>query len=161
VDTDTIGEYLNVSAKLQALPIGAWNIILTQFTKRRSRKTERYGLASLLESTTTVDLAADAAAADTYRPCGRPRCWCSRRPGELPQWIAAGPVAWARLGRMLDAADRPLFPTLGAGAAVNAMGGMDASSFASRGPAGLPLVVSYAIAWGRVRGRQQRRARGV
>jgi hypothetical protein len=146
VDTDTVGQYLNVSAKLQALPIGAWNIILTQMETRRSRKTERYGLASLLLSTTTVDLAADAAAADTYGAVWEAALLVFQKTGMLPEWIAAGPVAWARLGRMLDAADRPLFPTLGAGAAVNAMGGMDASSFASRGPAGLPLVVSYAIA---------------
>jgi hypothetical protein len=146
VDTETIGEYLNVSAKLQALPIGAWNIILTQFTKRRSRKTEKYGLASLLESTSGVDLAADATSAQVYEAVWEAALLVFQKTGELPQWIAAGPTAWARLGKLLDAADRPLFPTLGAGAPVNAMGQMDASSFASRGPAGLPLVVSYAIA---------------
>jgi hypothetical protein len=145
VDTETIGEYLNVSQKLQALPIGAWNIILNQFTKRRSRKTERYGLAELMLSTSTQDLAVDASVPDTYAAVWAAALEVFTKTGELPQWIAAGPKGWARLGSMLDAADRPLFPTLGAGAAVNAMGAISASDFMSRGPAGLPLVVSYAI----------------
>jgi hypothetical protein len=145
VETDTIGEYLNVSEKLRALPIGAWNIILNQFTKRRSRKTERYGLTALMGSTSSVPLAVDAGPVDTYEAIWDAALQVFTKTGELPQWIAVGPKAWARLGKMTDAADRPLFPTLGAGAAVNAMGQMDATSFSTRGPAGLPLVVSYAI----------------
>jgi hypothetical protein len=100
VETDTVGQYLNVSAKLQALPIGAWNIILTQMETRRSPvRRRRYGLASLLLSTSTVDLAADAAAADTCTSA----VWAAallvfQKTGMLPEWIAAGPTAWARLG---------------------------------------------------------------
>jgi hypothetical protein len=145
VETETVGEYLNVSEKLRALPIGAWNIILAQFTKRRSRKTERYGLAEITLSTSTVDLALDAAVPIVYAAVWEAALMVFTKTGELPEWIVVGPKAWARLGQMLDAADRPLFPTLGAGAAVNAMGSVDATTFASRGPAGLPLVVSYAI----------------
>jgi len=145
VDTDTVGEYLNVSEKLRALPIGAWNIILNQFTKRRSRKTERYGLSALMGSTSAVPLAVDAGSVEVYEAIWDAALQVFVKTGELPQWIACGPKAWARLGKMTDAADRPLFPTLGAGAAVNAMGSVDATTFATRGPAGLPLVVSYAI----------------
>lgn len=145
VETQTVGEYLNVSEKLRALPIGAWNIILARFAKRRSRKTERYGLAEVRESTTAVPLAADADADAVWEAVWDAALQVFLKTGELPQWIAAGPTGWARLGRLRDAAGRPLFPTMAAGASVNSMGRMDATTFASQGPAGLPLAVTYAI----------------
>jgi len=143
VDTETIGEYLNVSQKLLSLPIGALNIILARFAKRRSRKTERYALTEIMQSTSTVDLAADAGPADVYDAVWDAALTVFLKTGELPQWIAAGPTGWARLGRLLDAAGRPLFPTMGVG--VNAMGSLDAGTFASTGPAGLPMAVTYGI----------------
>jgi len=145
VETDTVGEYLNVSEKLRSLPIGAWNIILARFTKRRARKTEKYGLAALRGSTSGVDLAADAGADDVYDAIWEAALQVFLKTGELPQWIAAGPTGWARLGSLRDAAGRPLFPTMAAGASVNSMGRMDASTFQSTGPAGLPLAVTYGI----------------
>jgi HK97 family phage major capsid protein len=145
VETQTVGEYLNVSEKLRALPIGAWNIILARFTKRRARKTERYALAEVRESTTAVDLAADADADAIYDAIWAAALAVFQKTGELPQWITAGPTGWARLGALRDAAGRPLFPTLASGASVNSMGRMDAGSFQANGPAGLPMAVSYAI----------------
>lgn len=145
VDTQTIGEYLNVSEKLRALPIGAWNIILARFTKRRARKTEKYAISEVRESTTGVDLAADADADAIYDAIWAAALQVFQKTGELPQWIAAGPTGWARLGALRDAAGRPLFPTLASGASVNSMGRMDAGTFASQGPAGLPMAVSYGI----------------
>jgi hypothetical protein len=145
VETQTIGEYLNVSEKLRALPIGAWNIILARFAKRRARKTERYALAEVRESTSAVPLAADADADAIYDAIWAAALLVFQKTGELPQWIAAGPTGWARLGALRDAAGRPLFPTLATGASVNSMGRLDASTFAATGPAGLPMAVSYAI----------------
>jgi hypothetical protein len=60
---------------------------------------------------------------------------------ELPDWIAMGPLGWARLGGLTDAAGRPLFPTLGA---ANAPGTSSASSF-SVTVAGLRPIVTPAI----------------
>jgi HK97 family phage major capsid protein len=145
VETQTIGEYLNVSEKLRALPIGAWNIILARFAKRRSRKTERYALAEVRESTTTVDLAADADADAIYDAIWEAALQVFLKTGELPQWITAGPTGWARLGALRDAAGRPLFPTMAAGVSVNSMGRLDPQQFAATGPAGLPMAVSYGI----------------
>jgi hypothetical protein len=145
VETQTVGEYLNVSEKLRALPIGAWNIILARFAKRRSRKTERYGLAEVRESTSAIDLAADADADAVWDAVWDAALQVFLKTGELPQWITAGPIGWARLGRLRDAAGRPLFPTMAAGASVNSMGRMDAGTFGNVGPAGLPLAVTYAI----------------
>lgn len=145
VETETIGEYLNVSEKLRALPIGAWNIILARFAKRRSRKTERYGLAEVRQSTTTVPLAADATAGAIYDAIWEAALQVFLKTGELPQWIAAGPTGWARLGALRDEAGRPLFPTLGTGVNVNSMGQLDPRTFAAQGPAGLPMAVTYGI----------------
>jgi hypothetical protein len=150
VDTETIGEYLNVSQKLLSLPIGALNIILGRFAKRRARKTERYALAAVRESTSAVDLAADAAAGAIYDAIwdGAERVYA--KTGELPEWMAVGPTAWSRLGRLRDLAERPLFPTLTAGASVNSMGRLDATTFQSTGPAGLPMAVTYGITDGAI-----------
>lgn len=145
VDTETIGEYLNVSQKLLSLPINALNIILARFAKRRSRKTERYALAEILQTTSRVNLAANAERDAIYDSIWDAALLVFQKTGELPQWIAAGPSGWSRLGRLTDAAGRPLFPTMGAGASVNSMGSLDASTFQSVGPAGLPMAVTYGI----------------
>jgi hypothetical protein len=145
VDTETIGEYLNVSQKLMHLPIGALNIILGRFAKRRARKTERYALAEVRQTTNTVALAADADQEAVYNAVWDAAVQVWLRTGELPEWIATGPTGWSRLGRMLDLAGRPLFPTISAGASVNAMGRMSADTFQSVGPAGLPMAVTYGI----------------
>jgi hypothetical protein len=145
VDTETIGEYLNVSQKLLSLPIGALNIILARFAKRRSRKTERYALSAVRESTSAIALAADADSDAVYDAIWDAAVQVYTKTGELPQWIATGPTGWSRLGRMRDAAGRPLFPTIGAGQSVNSMGQMSADSFQSIGPAGLPMAVTYGI----------------
>ena len=147
LDTETIGEYLNVSQKLQSYPIGALNMIMAQFAKRRAYKMETRAVAEILESTTTVDLALAPAAADEARLVFE-AVWEAARQvfvntGELPRWIAMGPLGWTRLGSLLDGDDRPLFPTLGT--AVNPMGAMSADSFVSTGPAGLRAIVTHAI----------------
>ena len=60
---------------------------------------------------------------------------------KLPQWLVVGPVGWARIGALTDAAMRPLFPTLGA---ANAPGMASADSFAGT-VAGLRVIVTPAI----------------
>jgi hypothetical protein len=148
LDTETVGEYLNVSQKLISYPIPALNMVLAQFSKRRAYKMETRAIAEVLESTTAVPLAAAPPAADEARLVYE-AVWEAARlvflnTGDLPQWIAMGPIGWARLGSLLDASDRPLFPTLGT--AVNPMGAMSGGdTFASVGPAGLRAIVTHAI----------------
>ena len=60
----------------------------------------------------------------------------------LPSWVAMGPTGWARLGSLVDSANRPMFPYLGA---ANAMGTATADSFGMVGPAGLTPVVTPGI----------------
>ena len=66
------------------------------------------------ESTGSVPLAADADAAAIIQAIYDAAAEYFGVTGELPSWIAMGPLGWARLGGLTDAAGRPLFPTLGA-----------------------------------------------
>jgi hypothetical protein len=148
LDTETVGEYLNVSQKLLSLPIGALNMILAQFAKRRAYKMETRAVSEVLESSEIVELAAAPPTADEARLVYESVWEAARRvfvnTGDLPTWIAMGPLGWTRLGSLLDADDRPLFPTIGA--AVNPMGMLGgADNFAAVGPAGLRAIVTHAI----------------
>jgi hypothetical protein len=148
IDSETIGEYLNVSQKLLSWPVGALNMILAQFQKRRAYKLEARAVAEVLTSTTTVDLALAPAAADEPRLVHE-AFWEAARlvfanTGELPRWIVTGPLGWVRLGSMIGSDDRPLFPAVGMGP-TNAMGTASADTFVTRGPAGLPTIVTHAI----------------
>jgi len=149
IDSETVGEYLNISQKLLALPIPSLNIILNQLAKRRAMKTERRAIDEIMGSTSHVDLALVPGADETdgenvWRAVWAAAAKVYAETGELPQFIAMGPDAWQRTGSLLDKAGRPLFP--GVGAAVNAMGSADATSFSIQGgPAGLRTVVTHAI----------------
>ena len=151
VDSETIGEYLNVSQKLLSLPIGGLQIILNQFTKRRSQRTEAQAVAEILTSASTIDLDAvptgdGSDAAMVWEAIWEAAAMVYAKTNELPQWLAMGPVSWRRIGSLLDRADRPLFPTIGA---TNAMGAMSVTGAAGPsvniGPAGLNVIVTPAI----------------
>ena len=156
IESDTVGEYLNISQKLLSLPIQALNIIMNQLTKRRAVKTERLAVAEVLTSASRVDLAASIATdADTseagaiYDALWEAAALVYTKTGELPEWLAIGPAAWQRLGRLRDRADRPLFPTIGA--AVNVMGTMQAAGgqpTVNVGPIGLNVIVTPGITGG-------------
>lgn len=151
VESDTYGEYLNVSQKLLSLPIGGLQIILNQFTKRRSQRTERAAVAAVLASASTIDLDAAPTGDETDAGMVWDAIWGAAslvytKTNELPQWLAMGPLSWERVGRLRDRADRPLFPTIGA---TNAMGAMSLAGggqpTVNIGPAGLNVIVTPAI----------------
>jgi HK97 family phage major capsid protein len=148
IDSETIGEYLNISQKLLSLPIDGMNMILDRFTVRRQRMTERRAILEVLETTSSVTLAAPPAPGTAEDPGAiYDAVWDAalkvyELTGELPTGIAMGAKGWSRLGRLRDAAGRPLFPQLGA---ANAMGSMTANDLQSTGPAGLPSVVTPGI----------------
>lgn len=154
IDSDTVGEYLNISQKLLSLPVQALTIIMNQLTKRRAIKTENLAVAEILESASRVDLAAGPIATDAdtseagaiYDALWEAAALVYTKTGELPTWLAIGPTAWQRLGRLRDRADRPLFPAIGA--AVNAMGTMNAAGgqpMVNVGPIGLNVIVTPGI----------------
>lgn len=145
IDSETIGEYLNISQQLLSLPVDTLNMVLTRFTVRRQNATEKRAVAEVLNTTSTVPLPAGTAGEDAgpiYDAVWDAALRVFEKTSELPKWILAGPRGWRRLGSLRDAAGRPLFPTIGA---ANAMGAMSADTFVSQGPAGLPVIVSPAI----------------
>jgi hypothetical protein len=115
VTLDTVGGYLNVSQQLQSFNPSALDIIIAQMRRRLEAAIETYMYT---------------AAANYY---GVTKA--------LPSTLVVGPAAWARLGSLVDAAGRPLFPTIGA---ANAPGTASADNFAGT-VAGLRLVVTPAI----------------
>jgi len=150
IDSQTVGEYLNISQKLLSLPIASLNIIMAQMTKRRAVKTERLAIAEVMTTTSRVDLALAPTADESDAGLVWDAIWEAAatvyaKTGELPTWLAIGPTAWQRIGKLRDRADRPLFPSFGA---VNPMGALTATGgqpTVNIGPAGLNVIVTPGI----------------
>jgi hypothetical protein len=138
----TIGGYLNVSQQLISLQPGSLDMIIGHMNKRLAGAIDRRMVAEVAKSTGKVTLAADADAAAILKALFDASAKVYDATGELASWVAMGPLGWARLGSLTDAAGRPMFPYLGA---ANALGGANASTFAMSGPAGLNPVVTPAI----------------
>jgi hypothetical protein len=139
----TVGGYLNVSQQLLSFQAGALNIILGQMQRRLGYAAE---VAAITEVDATTEaattLAANADAKAVLASVFEAAATVYENSGELPSWIAMGPGGWRRLGSLVDSANRPMFPYLGA---VNGLGTMTADSFAMVGPAGLRPIVTRAI----------------
>jgi hypothetical protein len=147
VGLTTIGGYLNLSAQLLAMPIGALNIAIDRLERRYARVSELRILAAITaDADTTVDLAADAGGADFLAAIYAASARVYAATGDLAQWIAMGPTGYARIGSFVDLADRPLFPSVGG---VNAMGTAVANDFRPSTIAGLDPVVTPGITDGR------------
>jgi hypothetical protein len=126
VELVTYGGYLNVSQQLLSLHPEALNIIIDQLQRRVAWQGEAAAIAELAESSNEVTLAtgadSDAVVAALYDAAVA--VWTAT--GELPTWIAFGPLGWARLGKVMDDAGRPLFPFLNPSNAIG-NGGIDSS----------------------------------
>lgn len=143
VNLSTIGGYLNISAQLQALPIGALDISYNQLRRRVENATEVAAVTSLLTGANDdITLAAGATPASFLAAVYDASAAVYAATGELATFIAMGPEGWARLGSMVDGDDRPYFPTLGA---ANAAGTASASSFGGSSIAGLQPIVTHGL----------------
>lgn len=143
LNLQTVGGYLNVSQQLLSLQPQSLDIIVSQMQARTAWQGEALALLELAETTAQIDLEANVtdaaviikalydAAALVYTNTGMP-----------PEWIAYGVEGWARLGSLVDAAKRPLFPFLGAG---NALGTGSLTEFGAVGPLGLRQIVTPGI----------------
>jgi hypothetical protein len=136
-----VGGYLNVSQQLMSLHPTAWNIIVGQLQRRTAYQGEAAAIAELSKTTAHVPLAAGANSSDTLTALFDAAALVFENTNELPTWIAYGPLGWAQLGSLTDAAGRPLFPFLGA---ANAMGSASLGDF-SLGPLGLQQIVTPGI----------------
>jgi HK97 family phage major capsid protein len=137
----TVGGYLNVSQQLMSLHPTAWNIIVGQLQRRTAYAGEAAAIAELSQTTAHVPLAAGADSATTLTALFDAAALVYQNTNQLPTWIAYGPLGWAQLGSLTDAAGRPLFPFLGA---ANAMGSASLGDF-NLGPLGLQQIVTHGI----------------
>jgi HK97 family phage major capsid protein len=138
----TVGGYLNISQQLISLQPGSLDLIVSHMLRRLGNAIDRTLVAEVAKSTGKTTLAANADAATILKAIFDASAKVYDATGELATWIAMGPAGWARLGSLVDAAGRPLFPYLGA---ANALGTAQADSFGIM-PAGLRSVVTPAIA---------------
>ena len=138
----TMGGYLNVSQQLQAFQPTALQIILDQLRRRLENAIDKSLVNEMMASTGFLALPATATAAEVIQAIYDAAAMYYGITLQLPSWLAMGPLGWARLGGLTDAANRPLFPTLGA---VNAPGTSRATSFSTT-VAGLTPIVTSAIA---------------
>ncbi|HKY68600.1 MAG TPA: hypothetical protein VJM49_19600 [Acidimicrobiales bacterium] len=138
----SVGGYLNVSAQLMSLHPTAWDIIISQLQRRTAYQGEAAAIAELSLTGAHVPLAAGADAATTLTALFDAAALVYENTQDLPTWIAYGPLGWAQLGSLTDAAQRPLFPFLGA---ANAMGTSSLGDF-NLGPLGLQQIVTPGIA---------------
>lgn len=138
----TIGGYLNVSQQLISLQPGSLDLIVEQLRWRRDRAIEAFVVDEMNNTTGHVPLAADADGATVLAALFDASVAVYNATGAPATWVAMGPLGWARLGSLVDAAGRPLFPWLAPG---NAMGQASASTFTMSGPAGLTPIVTPGI----------------
>jgi len=141
VPLTTTGGYLNISQQLLSFQPQSLQIILDQLRRRLENAIDTSLVNEMMASTGFIALAADADAAATIQAIYDAAAAYYGVTRQLPSWLAMGPLGWARLGGLTDAAGRPLFPTLGA---TNAPGTSSASSF-SITVAGLRPVITAAI----------------
>ena len=66
----------------------------------------------------------------------------------LPTTIAVDPATWALIGQLVDGANRPIFPTIGAPGLIgqNSLGAGSATSWSGMNPLGLDIVVDNKFA---------------
>lgn len=137
----TVGGYLNVSQQLMSLQPASWNIIISQMQRRLAWAGEAAAIVEINSTGAHVALAAGASSADVLAALFQAAAEVYENTKELPTWIAYGPLGWAMLGSLTDAAGRPLFPFLGAS---NAMGAASLGDF-NLGPLGLRQIITPGI----------------
>ena len=138
---DTVGGYLNISQQLMSIQPSGWDLIVGQLQKRVAYQGEAAGIAELSLTEATVTLADGADSGAVFEALFEAAALVFKNTNELPQWIAYGPLGWAMLGSLTDAAGRPLFPFLGA---ANALGQSSLGDF-NLGPLGLQQIVTPGI----------------
>lgn len=141
VSLDSLGTYLNISQQLLSFNPASLGIILAQLRQRLENAVEGYMFTAFGASTGSVSLESDANAQTVLAAIYTAAANYYGITQQMPSFIAVGPLGWARLGSLADAAGRPMFPTLGA---ANAPGTASAASM-SGSVAGLRLVITPKI----------------
>lgn len=141
VDLTSIGGYLNISQQLLSFQPESLSLIIEQLRLRLEQEVEAFMFNVVNTGATKITLSLTATASEILAAIYQAAAAYYNTTKTMPNWLAMGPSGWARLGGLVDAAGRPLFPTLGAG---NAPGTMSADAFSAT-VAGLQAVVTPAI----------------
>lgn len=141
VDFETIGGYLNVSQQVLRYTPNGLDIVISQLLKRLGNAAEAAAVAKIDQTTAVIPIANDADGAAIRQAIFDASALVYANTGALATWIAMGPQGWARLGGLVDLANRPLFPMSNG---VNANGSANPSTFEIAGM-GLQAVVTPAI----------------
>jgi hypothetical protein len=137
----TVGNYLNLSRQAEDFIPSALNIVVNQLLARLAIAEEKALAAEVDRTNSKVTLPADGDGAAVRAAIFDAAALVYDQTGALPQWIAMGPQGWARLGSLVDLANRPLFPFANP---VNAMGTSSPSTFTIAG-LGLEGIVTPGI----------------
>jgi HK97 family phage prohead protease len=112
------------------------NIVLQDLANQYADQTDNYAADQLLSGSTsfgTWNGNADSLVADIYSAAKA----IAANTNVLPTHLFVDPATWAKIGGLVDSADRPLFPSVGP---FNASGTQNASSW-NGNPLGLTMVV--------------------
>jgi len=119
------------------------NILLQDMAGQYADATDNYAADQLYTNSTnrgTWNGAGDTLVAEIYALAQ----WISASSNVMPTHMFVSPASWAKIGGLVDGADRPLFPSVGP---MNAAGQSVASSW-NGNPLGLTLVVDKNFATG-------------
>lgn len=119
-------------------------IVIDDLAKMYVKQTEAAAATAISAITAKTVVAANAASDVVIGGIYDAAAKVAAAVDDLPDTIWASPDQWQRLGSLVDASKRPIFPTVGP---QNAGGTQSAASF-SGNPLGLNLVVSSALAAG-------------
>lgn len=139
---EVIGGYINISELLTSFMPSALDMIVTQMNRRLEGYTETAAVTEMDKTTAELPLANTATSADVTKALGTASTMVFSATGNLPTWLAMGPIGWGRLIGMSDLAGRPMIPNVGPSNAWAAGGGTN-EFFTSIG--GLRAVVTPAI----------------
>jgi hypothetical protein len=141
VSMATIGNYLNLSLQAETFVPGALDIVVRQLNRRTSRGIEKATVTAITAATNLIALADGADAATVQKAIFDGAAAVFTATGRMPDWMAVGPLGWARLGSLTDLAGRPIFPGLNP---ANALGTANPGDLALN-VAGLRVIVSPGI----------------
>lgn len=141
VDTDTTGNYINLSYQALQLPAATLQMVIDQLRRRTAIGMEKRTVAQAALTGASVDLPADADAAATQAAVWDAMAQVFINTGQPAEWIAGGPLGLAMLGSKVDLAGRPLLPFVGAANAPGTAG----AGFQLIAPWGLQFAQTFAI----------------
>jgi HK97 family phage prohead protease len=140
----TFGTYVTLSEQdLDWTDPNSLAIVLNQLAIAYGQATDNYAVDQMVAATTQTETITDlSSSADWIEAIYGAAYQISNASNYLPTHFFAAPLTWAKLGMIVDDANRPLFPSV---APYNAFGTQTANSW-NGNPLGLSLVVDKNMA---------------